>query len=186
MFTNCGYPTQGTGNIVKERIQRAARGEAPGQRPMLLFPEVSSLQCMLGDLYRLQFEFCFQTLYYNGPCNLQGTTTNGRYLLPFKSGAFLAGCPVQPVLLKYGKVCRLPYVLYMALCRPVYGSLRNINCPFICRERYRQHGRAFQRCGTSGSYSASLFIVSQSLRSAPSFTGSTRACILQLCSTLLA
>ena len=35
---------------------------------------------------------------------LQGTTTNGDYLLPFKTGAFLAGVPVQPVILKYGKV----------------------------------------------------------------------------------
>ena len=32
---------------------------------------------------------------------LQGTTTNGRYLLPFKTGAFVAGKPVQPVLLHY-------------------------------------------------------------------------------------
>ena len=31
----------------------------------------------------------------------EGTTTNGRYLLPFKSGAFLTGAPVQPVLLRY-------------------------------------------------------------------------------------
>ena len=31
----------------------------------------------------------------------EGTTTNGRYLLPFKSGAFLAGYPVQPVILHY-------------------------------------------------------------------------------------
>ena len=31
----------------------------------------------------------------------EGTTTNGRYLLPFKSGAFLTGGPVQPVLLRY-------------------------------------------------------------------------------------
>ena len=57
---------------MKERISSAARGEAEGQRPMLLFPE--------------------------------GTTTNGLYLLPFKSGAFLAGCPLQPVILKYEQV----------------------------------------------------------------------------------
>ena len=36
-------------------------------------------------------------------CGLwQGTTTNGLGLLPFKSGAFLAGAPVQPVILQYG------------------------------------------------------------------------------------
>ncbi len=38
---------------------------------------------------------------------MQGTTTNGDFLLPFKTGAFLAGAPVQPVILKYGKVCPL-------------------------------------------------------------------------------
>lgn len=31
----------------------------------------------------------------------EGTTTNGQYLLPFKTGAFLAGVPVQPVVVKY-------------------------------------------------------------------------------------
>lgn len=34
--------------------------------------------------------------------HMQGTTTNGLGLLPFKSGAFLAGAPVQPVILRYG------------------------------------------------------------------------------------
>ncbi|KAK9915142.1 hypothetical protein WJX75_005280 [Coccomyxa subellipsoidea] len=33
----------------------------------------------------------------------EGTTTNGKCLLPFKSGAFLAGAPVQPVILRYGE-----------------------------------------------------------------------------------
>jgi lysophosphatidylcholine acyltransferase/lyso-PAF acetyltransferase len=31
----------------------------------------------------------------------EGTTTNGAFLLPFKTGAFLTGHPVQPVLLRY-------------------------------------------------------------------------------------
>ncbi|KAL3340570.1 hypothetical protein AABB24_028957 [Solanum stoloniferum] len=31
----------------------------------------------------------------------EGTTTNGDFLLPFKSGAFLSGAPVQPVILRY-------------------------------------------------------------------------------------
>lgn len=31
----------------------------------------------------------------------EGTTTNGDYLLPFKTGAFLAKAPVLPVILKY-------------------------------------------------------------------------------------
>jgi hypothetical protein len=33
--------------------------------------------------------------------SIQGTTTNGRYLLNFKTGAFLAGLPLQPVIIKY-------------------------------------------------------------------------------------
>lgn len=31
----------------------------------------------------------------------EGTTTNGDYLLPFKTGAFLARAPLQPVILRY-------------------------------------------------------------------------------------
>ncbi|KAK6938788.1 Phospholipid/glycerol acyltransferase [Dillenia turbinata] len=31
----------------------------------------------------------------------EGTTTNGGYLLPFKTGAFLSGAPVLPVILRY-------------------------------------------------------------------------------------
>lgn len=31
----------------------------------------------------------------------EGTTTNGDFLLPFKTGAFIAGAPVLPVILKY-------------------------------------------------------------------------------------
>eukprot|EP00892_Ulva_mutabilis_P012070 jgi/Ulvmu1/9235/UM005_0335.1 len=31
----------------------------------------------------------------------EGTTTNGQYILPFRTGAFVAGVPVQPVLLRY-------------------------------------------------------------------------------------
>jgi lysophosphatidylcholine acyltransferase / lyso-PAF acetyltransferase len=34
---------------------------------------------------------------------MQGTTTNGNYLLPFRTGAFVAGQPVQPVLLSYSR-----------------------------------------------------------------------------------
>jgi lysophosphatidylcholine acyltransferase / lyso-PAF acetyltransferase len=34
----------------------------------------------------------------------EGTTTNGRYLLRFRTGGFIAGVPVQPIILRYGKV----------------------------------------------------------------------------------
>ena len=36
----------------------------------------------------------------------EGTTTNGHYLLPFKTGAFLAGQPLQLVVMRYGEVRR--------------------------------------------------------------------------------
>ncbi|KAK1868812.1 hypothetical protein I4F81_011295 [Pyropia yezoensis] len=32
----------------------------------------------------------------------EGTTTNGRFLLRFRTGAFVAGLPVSPVVLSYG------------------------------------------------------------------------------------
>jgi len=31
----------------------------------------------------------------------EGTTTNGEFLLPFKTGGFLAKAPVLPVILRY-------------------------------------------------------------------------------------
>jgi Acyltransferase len=34
----------------------------------------------------------------------EGTTTNGQYLLGFRTGSFIAGVPVQPIILKYGRV----------------------------------------------------------------------------------
>jgi lysophosphatidylcholine acyltransferase / lyso-PAF acetyltransferase len=34
----------------------------------------------------------------------EGTTTNGRYMLRFRTGGFIAGVPVQPIILKYGRV----------------------------------------------------------------------------------
>ena len=56
---------------------------------------------------------CFKvlTFFYN----LEGTTTNGFYLLPFKTGAFLAGVPVQPVILKY------PYTRFSAAWDSISG-----------------------------------------------------------------
>ena len=39
---------------------------------------------------------------------VQGTTTNGRYMLPFRTGAFVAGVPVQPILIHYPAVRNRP------------------------------------------------------------------------------
>jgi lysophosphatidylcholine acyltransferase/lyso-PAF acetyltransferase len=46
----------------------------------------------------------------------EGTTTNGDYLLTFKTGAFLAGTPVLPVILKY------PYERFSAAWDTVSGA----------------------------------------------------------------
>lgn len=56
----------------------------------------------------------------------EGTTTNGRYLLPFKTGAFLAGGPIQPVVIKYSYSWASPAWesisgkrhLFLLLCAP--------------------------------------------------------------------
>ncbi|KAK9815838.1 hypothetical protein WJX72_010562 [[Myrmecia] bisecta] len=58
----------------------------------------------------------------------EGTTTNGKHLLPFKTGAFLAGRPVQPVILRYGEgrvslawdSIAAPKHLFLALCAPFH------------------------------------------------------------------
>ncbi|KAA3466972.1 lysophospholipid acyltransferase LPEAT1-like isoform X1 [Gossypium australe] len=41
----------------------------------------------------------------------EGTTTNGDFLLPFKTGAFLAGAPVMPVILSYLVVRHVVFLL---------------------------------------------------------------------------
>jgi len=52
---------------------------------------------------RLQDEYAKETPADRHPVLLfpEGTTTNGKYLLPFKTGAFIAGVPVKPIVLKY-------------------------------------------------------------------------------------
>lgn len=58
----------------------------------------------------------------------EGTTTNGRYLLPFRTGAFLAGCPLKPVIIQYNTRHVSPcwecisghrLILFM-LCNPIH------------------------------------------------------------------
>ncbi|MEW5304401.1 MAG: hypothetical protein WDW36_007012 [Sanguina aurantia] len=59
----------------------------------------------------------------------EGTTSNGLHLLPFKSGAFLAGVPLQPIILEYGVQGRVSPAwesidaarhLFLLLCEPVH------------------------------------------------------------------
>jgi len=49
---------------------------------------------------------------------LQGTTTNGAYLLPFHTGAFVAGKPVQPLLLSYGRRWGAPQLSWETIEAP--------------------------------------------------------------------
>jgi lysophosphatidylcholine acyltransferase/lyso-PAF acetyltransferase len=73
----------------------------------------------------------------------EGTTTNGDYLLPFKTGAFLAKAPVQPVILRY------PYRRFS----PAWDSMDGVSINYIfismsadelgSRNRY---ARAIYRC----------------------------------------
>jgi hypothetical protein len=52
------------------------------------------------------------------PPALQGTTTNGGYLLPFRTGAFVAGAPVQPVLLQYRRRADAPQLSWETIEAP--------------------------------------------------------------------
>lgn len=62
----------------------------------------------------------------------EGTTSNGRYLLPFKTGAFLAGLPLQPVLLKYEQYplsatwesIKIERLLWLIMARPPWSPPR--------------------------------------------------------------
>ncbi|KAF8720041.1 hypothetical protein HU200_024813 [Digitaria exilis] len=51
----------------------------------------------------------------------EGTTTNGDYLLPFKTGAFIAKAPVQPVILRY------PYKRF----NPAWESMSGVRHVFL-------------------------------------------------------
>lgn len=44
----------------------------------------------------------------------EGTTSNGHFLLPFKTGAFLAGLPLRPVVMRYSEVRRMGRVVVEA------------------------------------------------------------------------
>jgi len=54
----------------------------------------------------------------------EGTTTNGKYLLAFKSGAFRAGLPCKPIILKYHTVSRQAHWLVNSPC----GSTNGLRC----------------------------------------------------------
>ncbi len=100
-------------------MQQLAAGGAKGARPMLLFPEVRATACrpaaqLPGMPRHRRWLACWlrpgapsgaaAAPHGSGRARAQGTTTNGKCLLPFKTGAFLAGVPVQPVVLQYHRV----------------------------------------------------------------------------------
>lgn len=59
----------------------------------------------------------------------EGTTTNGQYMLQFRTGAFLAGAPLQPVLIRYNvgrfspswETISAPRHIFLLLCNPVHS-----------------------------------------------------------------
>lgn len=52
----------------------------------------------------------------------EGTTTNGDYLLPFKTGAFLPKAPVLPVILRY------PYQRFS----PAWDTISGVSLCYCC------------------------------------------------------
>jgi len=60
----------------------------------------------------------------------EGTTTNGSFMLPFKTGAFLAGVPLQPVIIRYTKgrmslsweTIPITRHIFLLLCQPVLSA----------------------------------------------------------------
>ncbi|KAL4538455.1 hypothetical protein Ndes2526B_g03241 [Nannochloris sp. 'desiccata'] len=56
----------------------------------------------------------------------EGTTTNGQYMLHFRTGAFLAGAPLQPVIIRYNvgrfspawETITAPRHIFLLLCNP--------------------------------------------------------------------
>ena len=92
---------------------------------------------------------------------MQGTTTNGHCLLPFKTGAFLAGAPVQPVVIQYTPRSVQPSWESMSAVRHVGLLLANLRHKVTCSQVSRhKHGRSsvlgrtgshqlsWQNCGT--------------------------------------
>ncbi|KAJ3696361.1 hypothetical protein LUZ61_000066 [Rhynchospora tenuis] len=59
----------------------------------------------------------------------EGTTTNGEYLLPFKSGAFLAKAPVVPIILRY------PYKRFS----PAWDSMSGMRHLFLLLCQFVNH-----------------------------------------------
>lgn len=59
----------------------------------------------------------------------EGTTTNGHYMLPFKTGAFLAGASLQPVIIRYHtgrfsvawETITAPRHIFLTLCTAVHS-----------------------------------------------------------------
>ncbi len=115
-------------------MQAAAGGTDGGARPMLLFPEVSVAFASRMASFVQEALFDWKTAIHF----LQGTTTNGEYLLPFKSGAFLAGAPVQPVLIRYGKVVSKPD-LYFTSVLLAGVDFRQSTCQHACQESMSNH-----------------------------------------------
>ncbi|XP_068313339.1 lysophospholipid acyltransferase LPEAT1-like isoform X1 [Pyrus communis] len=82
---------KGVAGAVTERVKEAHQNKSAP--PIMLFPDV---HYVANDAYTT-------VTWYLVIVNLstEGTTTNGDFLLPFKTGAFLAKAPVLPVIIRY-------------------------------------------------------------------------------------
>jgi len=57
--------------------------------------------CIIQIIHVSQIDILIIILFHGIQYFAEGTTTNGDFLLPFKTGGFLAKAPVLPVILKY-------------------------------------------------------------------------------------
>ncbi|XP_072982513.1 lysophospholipid acyltransferase LPEAT1-like isoform X1 [Typha latifolia] len=105
-----GSDFKGVSGLVTERIQEAHQNKLCPM--MMLFPApfhfgVYTTKYDTISILHLP-QNCGQTVAcghdvesLKQSAHIEGTTTNGDYLLPFKTGAFLAKAPVLPVILRY-------------------------------------------------------------------------------------
>lgn len=81
----------------------------------------------------------------------EGTTTNGNYLMPFRSGAFVPGRPIKPVLIRYPakrfslawESCKFPYHVGRMMTQ-VYNLVEIIHMPvYVPSEEEKKNPKLF-------------------------------------------
>lgn len=64
----------------------------------------------------------------------EGTTSNGKYIMPFKTGAFLAGIPLQPVIIQYHSSSVSPAWESVGITKHLYLLFCNLFHSVTCYE----------------------------------------------------